>query len=65
MPCDGWVAKNMISISNQQQHGELEDSVDIRWSGPWSGCHRRGIFRGDSLRKMNAGYKVARDIKIR
>ena len=22
----------------QQQHGELEDSVDIRWSGAWSGC---------------------------
>ena len=24
-----------------QQHGELEDSVNIRWSGAWSGCHQK------------------------
>ena len=32
-------AKNMISIISN--FCELEDSVDIRWSGDWSGCHQK------------------------
>ena len=28
-------------LYNQQLFCELEDSVDIRWSGDWSGCHQK------------------------
>ena len=36
MSRDGWDSqKNELHI--KQQHGELEDNVDIRWSGVWVG----------------------------
>ena len=36
MPGDGWGCQE-YNLHNQQQHGELEDSTDVRRNSPWTG----------------------------
>lgn len=76
MPGDGWDSQE-YDFYIQQQHGELEDSVDIRWRGAWAGWHQKrnrsrrllvnlvvyvSHVATDPSVTMTAGYTLAKDM---